>query len=283
MVTRKIVDIDEDKCNGCGQCVPNCMEGALQIIDGKARLISDIFCDGLGACIGHCPQGAITISERNVKPYDETKVMATNIVPNGVNVIRAHMEHLRDHDATEYLDEAVEYLKKNGIENPLDSDVESKSMNVHCNCPGSHEQVFDDGGVGDVSGKRVSQLRQWPVQLHLVSPMAPYYGGKDVILAADCTAYALGDFHKDYLSGRSLAIACPKLDAGQEIYVSKLVSLIDDAKIKSLTVMIMEVPCCRGLFNVAEAAVSKASRKIDVRLIVVGVRGDVVADEVVKV
>ncbi|MCK5594028.1 MAG: 4Fe-4S binding protein [Candidatus Aenigmarchaeota archaeon] len=282
MVMRKIVLIDEDRCNGCGQCVPNCHEGALQIIDGKARLISDLFCDGLGACIGHCPQEAITIVERVAEPYDERKVMGMNIVPNGVNVIRAHMEHLREHDAKEYLDSAIEYLREKGIGNPL-SDVDvSKSMNVRCNCPGSEERVFDAVLGGDDSGKRMSQLRQWPVQLHLVSPSAPYFKGRDMLLAADCTAYALGDFHKDYLSGKSLAIFCPKLDSGQEIYLSKLVSLIDDAKIKSLTVMIMEVPCCRGMFNLVEAAIKKSVRKIDVRLVVVGIRGDIISDDIVK-
>ncbi|MBW6462364.1 MAG: 4Fe-4S binding protein [DPANN group archaeon] len=282
MVLRKIVLIDEEKCNGCGQCVPNCHEGALQIIDGKARLISDIFCDGLGVCIGHCPLDAITISEQDVEPYDERKVMELNIVPKGVNVIRAHMEHLRDHDAKEYLDEAVDYLRDNGIYNPLSDVCGSKSMNVHCNCPESNERVFEAVSSGDESGKRASQLMQWPLQLHLVSVSAPYFKGKDVLLAADCTAYALGDFHKDYLCGRSLAIACPKLDSGQDVYLGKLVALIDDAKIKSLSVIIMEVPCCSGLFYLVLSAVQESVRKIDVRLIVVGVQGDIISDEIVK-
>lgn len=149
-------------------------------------------------------------------------------------------------------------------------------------CPGARMMNFDAGekkSGGDVSGKRDSQLRQWPVQLHLVSPMAPYYQGADVLLSADCVAYSLGDFHKDLLTGKGLAIACPKLDDGQDIYVSKITSLIDDAKINTLTVAIMEVPCCHGLLAMAQAGVAAASRKIPLKAITVGIRGDVLSEE----
>jgi ferredoxin len=273
---RKIVKIDEDKCTGCGLCVPNCHEGALQIIDKKARLISDLFCDGLGACIGHCPEGAITIEEREASPYDERKTMEENIVPKGKNTIKAHLEHLRDHGADEYLKEAIGYLEEKGIENPI---KEEKKMQA-CGCPGAKMMEFSDKEQeGTEEGKRPSQLRQWPVQLHLISPQAPYYKEKDVLLAADCTAYALGDFHKDLLKGRSIAIACPKLDSEQEIYIEKINSLIDDAKINTLTVAIMEVPCCAGLLQIAKKALENSERKIPIKSIVVGIKGNIVSEE----
>ena len=279
MAKRKIVKIDEGKCNGCGLCVPNCQEGALQIIDNKARLISDLFCDGLGACLGHCPEGAITIEEREAAPYDERKVMEDNIVPKGKNTIKAHMEHLRDHGANEYLKEAIDYLKENNIENPLKEEkMEEKGF---CGCPGSKEMDFskEETEQANEEGKRSSQLRQWPVQLHLVSPMAPYFQGKDVLLAADCTAFALGDFHKDYLKDKSLAIACPKLDSDQEIYVEKIQQLIDEAKINTLTVLIMEVPCCGGLLHLTKEALEKAERKIPIKSIVVGLQGSIISED----
>ena len=282
MVKRKVVKIDEEKCTGCEACVPNCFEGALQIIDGKARLISDLFCDGLGACLGHCPEGAISIEEREAEPYDERRVMEENIVPKGENTIKAHLAHLKDHGAMEYLHEAQDYLKEIGIPNPLSLGSEPpKGMIQTCGCPGAKMMDFSaDESEKEASGpSRRSQLRQWPVQLHLVPPTAPYFQGKDVLLAADCTAYARGDFHKDHLKGKGLAIACPKLDSGEDVYIDKLVSMIDDAKINSLTVMIMQVPCCRGLLNMAQMAVKKAERKIPIKLVVVGIKGEILSEE----
>ncbi len=135
MAKRKIIKIDEKKCTGCSLCIPNCPEGALQMIDGKARLISDLFCDGLGACIGHCPEGAITIEEREAEPYDEKKVME-NIVKQGKNVIKAHLEHLKGHGETEYLKQAIQVLKKKGIENPLHRVAAHAHMHGSSGCPG---------------------------------------------------------------------------------------------------------------------------------------------------
>ena len=279
MVKRKVVKIDEEKCTGCEECVPNCFEGALQIIDGKARLISDLFCDGLGACLGHCPEGAISIEEREAEPYDERRVMEENIVPKGHNTTKAHLAHLRDHGANEYLAQALDYLREKGIANPLMEKAE-KPKEIR-GCPGAKMMSFpDEVAEQDDSGSaRPSQLRQWPTQLHLVPPTAPYYQGKDVLLAADCTAFALGDFHKDHLKGKGLAIACPKLDSGQEMYLNKLVSMIDDAKINSLTVMIMQVPCCRGLLNLATSAAERANRKIPIKVVVVGIKGEILQEE----
>ncbi len=147
-------------------------------------------------------------------------------------------------------------------------------------CPGSKMQDFrEKEAKGDDSGKRQSQLRQWPIQLHLVSPMAPYYQKADVLLSADCVAYTAGDFHKDYLKGKSIAIACPKLDEGQDEYVEKIQSLIDDAKINTLTVMTMQVPCCAGLVAMAQQAVQSAKKKIPIKSIVLSLQGDVLSEE----
>jgi ferredoxin len=207
---RDIVHIDDALCNGCGQCIPNCPEGALQLIDGKARLVSDLFCDGLGACIGECPVGAITVEQREAQPYDERRVMENMIA-------RA---------------EAAP-----------------------------------------------SRLRQWPVQLHLIPPSAPYFRDADVLLAADCTAYAHGDFHGQFLEGRRLAIACPKLDSNQDIYLDKIKALIDFTGIRSLTVLTMEVPCCRGLLQLARRAAAESERQIPIQWLEIGVQGDVLKQE----
>lgn len=150
---------------------------------------------------------------------------------------------------------------------------------MHQGCPGSRMRDFSKKEVVEEDGKRASHLRQWPVQLHLVSPRAPYFQGADVVLSADCVAYALADFHKDYLKDKTLAIACPKLDSGQEIYIEKITSLIEDAEINTLTVMIMQVPCCRGLLSVAQQALSKAERKIPVKAVVVSIEGEILSEE----
>ena len=155
-------------------------------------------------------------------------------------------------------------------------------MDVSQGCPGSQVLDFkakEEGDTGEAVGKIESQLRQWPIQLHLVSPAAPYYQGADVLLTADCVAYALGDFHRQFLKGKSIAIACPKLDEGQDIYQGKIKSLIEDAKINSLTVMIMQVPCCMGLLNLAQQAAQASQRKVPIKNVVVGVQGEVLKEE----
>jgi len=285
MAKRKIIKIDEEKCNGCAECIPNCPEGAIQIIDAKARLISDLFCDGLGACLGHCPQGAITIEQREAEEYNENKVMA-NIVKQGPNVIKAHLEHLKEHAQEKYFREAVDFLRINKIKVPVELEGVFSHKGGHMpgfsGCPGS--KMFDfrekgekEAGVANVKIK--SQLRQWPIQLHLISPAAPYYQGQDVLLSADCVAYALGSFHQDYLNGKSIAIACPKLDEGQDIYVEKIKSWFEDAKINTLTVMIMQVPCCMGLLETAKEALKQSKRKVPVKYIVVSIQGEILQEE----
>lgn len=292
---REIVKIDEELCDGCGLCIPNCHEGALQVIDGKARLISELMCDGLGACLGHCPQGAIEIEKREAEEYDEVTVIK-QMIPKGENLLIAHLKHLKDHGETGFLQEAVRYLKAN--EEEINVNVSAIISEVHNSKPHGQEQSGGCGGgcpgsapvsfekpafmmapqpAASHSGQ--SELQQWPVQMHLINPAAGYFQGADLLVAADCAAFAHGSFHQTFIKGKKLVIACPKLDQGKEIYVEKLVRLIDESKVNTITVVIMEVPCCGGLSHLIQLAVERASRKVPVKEIVIGIRGDVLAEE----
>lgn len=277
---REIVLIDEERCDGCGLCIPGCPEGALQVIDGKARLVSDLLCDGLGACVGECPRGAIAVEEREAEAYDERQVIAL-IAQKGLNTVAAHLSHLKDHGQTEFYDQAVAWLKENDMEIPKEKTGHGHSHEGHGGgCPGSRAVSFarEDDAASHLEGKRPSQLAQWPVQMHLLNPASPHFQGSNFLLAADCVAFALGDFHKDYLKGKTLGIACPKLDEGQDVYLEKLKALVDQAKIDTLTVMIMQVPCCRGLLALAQQAVAQSTRKVPVKAIVVGLQGDILQE-----
>lgn len=294
---RDILKIDEELCNGCGQCVPNCHEGALQVIDGKVRMVSELMCDGLGACIGHCPEGAITIETREAEPYNETKVMEA-MKNKGKNTIVAHLKHLKDHGETGFLQDGVGYLKLHRDE--LSFSLEDVIQEVHNHgkviapvtqlhqhihagggCPGSRERIIErrDERKDETAADQPSELRQWPVQMHLVNPGASYFRGSDMLLAADCVAFSMGGFHSKYLKGKSLAIACPKLDHGMDVYVEKLIALIDNAKVNTISVMMMEVPCCGGLLQMVRAALSKASRKVPVKKVIVGINGEILEEE----
>ncbi len=301
---RDILKIDEELCNGCGQCVPNCHEGALQVIDGKVRIVSELMCDGLGACIGHCPEGAITIETREAEPYSEAFVMS-KMKDKGKNTITAHMKHLKDHGETGFLQEAVMFLRTNRMDLDFDADSVIKEVHNHGNiaaaaaglnvarqnatnhqheggCPGSRTMVIEkpeDKGMNDAVSNQPSELRQWPVQMHLVNPSAPYFRGSDLLLAADCVAFSMGGFHSNHLRGKSLAIACPKLDHGTDIYVEKLTAMIDISKVNTITVMMMEVPCCGGLMQMVKTALAKASRKVPVKQMIVGINGEVLEEE----
>jgi NAD-dependent dihydropyrimidine dehydrogenase PreA subunit len=251
MAVRQIIEIDEELCDGCGDCVSACAEGAIQLIDGKAKLISDVYCDGLGACIGDCHVGAITIVEREADGFDE-------------DAVAVHLKKIgRSHEPSPSI-RPLEIL------NP-----------VHAGggggCPGSRSRTLQPAPVatGAESAPSTSQLRHWPIQLHLVPPTAPFFEGADVLLAADCVPFAVADFHQRYLAEHSLAIACPKLDHNQEIYLDKLVSMIDAAQIASMHVMVMEVPCCSGLVRLVEEARKRANRRIRTRCTVIGTDGGV--------
>ena len=270
---RQIIRIEEEKCDGCGLCAQGCPEGALQMIDGKARLVSEITCDGLGACIGECPQGAITLEMREAAPYDE-RLTLDHLLPLGRNTLAAHLKHLHSHDQIPYLNQALAYLTELGV--PIPS---YKDSAMHPACPGSAPRTLSREATAAPAEGLVSQLTQWPVQLHLVSPANPAFAKADVLLAADCTAFAMADFNQTWLPGKKLAIACPKLDSDQDIYLGKLTALIDEAQINTLTVMIMEVPCCGGLLRTAQQALAQAKRKVPLKLIVVGIDGEVRREE----
>lgn len=273
---RQIIRIDEDKCTGCGECIPNCPEGALQIIDNKARLISDLFCDGLGACIGHCPEGAIATEEREAEPYDERRVMA-NIVKQGANTIKAHLKHLKDHRQDEYLQQAIDFLNEKHIKVPLEQ-AGHKVAPVPCGCPGSAMRSFtpkkDVAPKSAPSTRAESQLTQWPVQLMLVPPGAPFLKNSDLVIAADCVSYACANFHQDFLKGKSLLIACPKLD-DTEIYLDKLTQMFKVSDIKSITLVHMEVPCCFGLVHLVKQAMTASGRDIPVKEVTISIQGEI--------
>lgn len=288
---REIIKIDDELCNGCGNCVPNCHEGALQIIDGKARLISELMCDGLGACIGHCPEGAITIEKREADAYDEV-VTISQMISQGKATVFAHLKHLQNHNETGYLKQALDFIKANSEAMPfeisevhelLHSSKQEEQSGGSCStagCPGSAPMAFDAGSLKMAAPATApSELTQWPVQMHLINPTASYFQDANLLVAADCAGFAYGNFHNDFIKGRKMVIACPKLDQGTDIYIQKLVKLIDESRVNTITVVIMEVPCCSGLSQMVKMAAQMASRKVPVKEVVMGVRGDVLSEE----
>ena len=244
---RKIVSIDEEKCNGCGECIPNCAEGAIKIIDGKAKLLDDKFCDGLGACLGHCPQDAIRVIERDAPEFDEEAVkMHLNVTEEKRNKIHKGVPRGTLHGA-----------------------MESRG------CPGSMAMDFrsERSSNTTASQRHEPQLRQWPVQLALVSPQASYFKDADLLVAADCVPFAYPNFHSDFLKGKSVIIGCPKLDDA-DYYVEKLTDLLKKNKIKSITLVNMEVPCCFGLQRIVEEAVQRSGKVLSIRQTVITIRGE---------
>ena len=239
MTIRKIVNINEEKCNGCGLCIPKCAEGALQIINGKAKLISDEFCDGLGACLGHCSQNAITVIERQADDFNE------------------------------------EAVKKN---------LNLKTKNIHslnqeqsgCSCPGTTTINLRDKSTHqetDKLGTTQSELRQWPIQIKLIPPNAPYLENADLLIAADCVPFSYANFHMEFLKDKVLTIGCPKLDDSQ-YYTEKLTDILRLNNIKSVTLVNMEVPCCFGLQNITEEAIRKSGKIIPLRQTIVTIKGE---------
>jgi len=251
MAVRQIIEIDQELCDGCGDCVSACAEGAIQLIDGKATLVKDSYCDGLGACLGDCHTGAITIIEREADGFDE-------------KAVAAHLEKIGRAPAPKQVLPALEMIKPT-VTGPGGG------------CPGSAARTFNPPAAerGESSGEEASQLRHWPVQLHLVSPTAPFLSEADLLLAADCVPFAAAGFHRRFLAGHSLAIACPKLDANQHVYLDKLVTMIDETKIRSIHIMVMEVPCCGGLVRLVRQAVAQTSRSVPVRCTVIATDGGV--------
>ena len=278
MALREIIEINLDSCDGCGLCAQGCPEGALRVIEGKARMVGENLCDGLGACIGTCPRGAISIVKREAEVYDETRVIE-GIAKQGAAVISAHLEHLENHGQDRYLREARAWLDSRGITVP------EKKKPVYEACPGTLSRKVASKGPKLVAiplaesrpAKPTSTLGSWPVQLHLINPRAPQFEDSDLLVAADCSAYTYGAFHADFLEGRSLAIACPKLDDGRDLYIEKLAVLLSRAR--SVRLLIMEVPCCSGLLRLLLEARERAERKHPIKVTVIGIQGVVLREE----
>lgn len=266
---RDIIKIDEDKCNGCGQCIPGCPEGALQVIDGKARLVSDLFCDGLGACIGNCPQGAITVEQREAEPYDEEKVMA-NVVKGGENVIKAHLAHLESHGETGYLQQALDYLEKKSLPTP---DYKEKTQ---CNC---HQKMAKKIEREETLAQAVNvspQLGNWPIQLSLMNPDLEYFQNADLVIAADCVPFSYPNFHQKFLKDKILIIFCPKLDKNLDSYVEKLTHIFKTKNIQSISIVHMEVPCCSGIEIIVKRALEEAQKIITIKDYTISISGEIV-------
>lgn len=253
MAVRNIVKIDEDKCNGCGQCVIDCAEGAIEIIDGKARLVSETYCDGLGACLGNCPMDAITIEQREAAAFDEEAVE----------------QHL------------AESGKPQVGKPKAPAGCPSAGPAHGGGCPGSRLRTMTPrpsaGADATDAGDRPSQLGNWPVQLKLVMPTAPYFKDADVVVSADCVPFAMAGFHEKYLQGNPLVIACPKLDNPLG-YVEKLKAILDEGGARSLTVLHMEVPCCTGLVTMARQAVEAAGDGKQLKEVTVSIDGNVLSE-----
>jgi Pyruvate/2-oxoacid:ferredoxin oxidoreductase delta subunit len=250
MTRRKIIHIDEEKCDGCGLCVPSCAEGAIQIIGGKARLVSETYCDGLGACLGECPQGAISMVERDSAAFDE--------------------EAARRRMAGQPTTPAAATPSPHVCPGSAVRDLSLPLLPVH---PSNVDpEPVEPGGEPDAEP---SALANWPVQLHLVPPNAPFLKDADVLLVADCVPFALADFHRRYLRGRPVVIGCPKLD-NAPAYVDKLTQMLTASSIRSLTVIHMEVPCCTGLLRIAQAAIQATGRDIPIDDVTISIRGNVV-------
>ena len=237
-VLRKIIKIDEEKCDGCGMCVPACVEGALKIIDGKAKLVSETYCDGLGACLGDCPQGAITIEEREANVFDEEAAMK-------------HMEH------------------EVHLEEELPCGCSSATVTQF-----ERQDATATAPANEICQQ--SMLGHWPVQLTLVPPTAPFLQGADLVLTADCVPFAYANFHHDFIKDHALLVACPKLDDFQA-HQSKLTDILRSSNVKSLTIVYMEVPCCAGLVHMAKQAISASGKDIPLKEVLIGIRGDVIS------
>ncbi|SMC38751.1 4Fe-4S binding domain-containing protein [Desulfocicer vacuolatum DSM 3385] len=245
-VLRKIIEIDEEKCDGCGNCVPSCAEGAIQIIDGKAKVIKDQYCDGLGACLGECPQDALKLVEREADEFDEAAV-------------EAFLEEQKKQQAQQ----------------------KKAAPKLDCGCASTHLKTFPVAGGCQEANKPVdistgtSALSHWPVQIRLIPPTAPFLKDADLLITADCAAVSAPSFHNDYLKGKVVMMGCPKFD-DVDSYVEKFAQIFKVAGIKSITTLIMEVPCCSGLPGLVEKAMALAGVEIPMEQVVISARGDVV-------
>ena len=246
---RKIVTIDQEKCDGCGLCVPSCAEGAIKMINGKAVLSADNLCDGLGACLGECPRDAIQIEEREADEFDEAAV--------------------------------EKHLAAQGKPAPVHQHAPQAPAAAHHHggggCPGSRAMSFErpqEVTPAAETGSRQSQLGQWPVQLSLVSTSAPYFQGADLLITADCVPVAYAGYHEDFLKGKAVVMGCPKLD-DNNFYQQKLTELFTKSDVKSITVLKMEVPCCGGIAVAARQALAACGKQIPYTEVTIGIKGDI--------
>lgn len=266
---RDIITIDENICNGCGECITGCPEGALQVIDGKARLVSDILCDGLGACIGNCPVGAITIEQREADPYSEYKTME-NIIKGGDNLVKAHLQHLKDHGQKEYLDQAVEYLEQRNLFIP---DLDKQTQ---CNCPSAMSKTISREKSSCETVDITPQLNNWPIQLMLMNQDAPYFENADLLISADCAPFSYPNFQQRFLKDKILIMFCPKLDKTVDAYVEKLAYIFKTKNIQSITIVHMEVPCCSGIEIIIKKALEKAQKVITLKDYTISISGEII-------
>ena len=243
---RKIIKIDEELCDGCGECVPSCAEGAIEIVDGKARLVAEKYCDGLGACLGECPNGALTVVEQEAEEFDEEAV--------------------------------EEYLSSKA------QDESPEEATMACGCPSAQIKAFapsasfQEANEPALQVSAVSALSHWPVQIRLVPPTAPFLKGADLLVAADCTPVAYSNFHQDFLKGKAVMVGCPKFDEIQD-YTQRFADIFNTADIKSITVVVMEVPCCQSLPIIVEKGIEMAGKRIPMEKVVISARGDVLGRE----
>jgi NAD-dependent dihydropyrimidine dehydrogenase PreA subunit len=273
-VKRQIIRIDEELCDGCELCIPACPEGALQIVDGVAKVVKEGFCDGLGACLGECPQGALTIEEKEVDEYDEEGVIE-HLKKNAPDRLDDHMQHLREHGmAPPGVGGALAHEAPGEMKTKLPGGGGCPSARLMQWGVENAGEAATAGGGAAAPASLASELRQWPIQLHLVNPIAPYFKDADLVLVADCVPFAYANFHDDFLKGKAVAIACPKLDDTRP-YIAKLTQMIDLANLKSMKVVVMEVPCCSGLVGMAREAVASAKRSVPLEYVVIGIKGGV--------
>jgi ferredoxin len=263
MAKRKIIEIDRDKCDGCGLCTEACAEGAL-ILDeeNKAKLVREIYCDGLGACLDVCPTGALTITDRESAGYN-------------AEATYAHVLKTRGKNAAAQVHGAADLRKPE----PGTAAANPHRTGFPMGCPGSRARAIERGpspGTAALQAAPPSELSQWPIQLHLISPHAPYFDRSDLLIAADCTAFSLGGFHPDLLREKKLVIACPKLDDTRP-YVDKLAELLRTNTLYSLTVARMVVPCCSGLTHIVREAAEKSGSGVKIKEVVIGIDGAIVA------
>jgi Pyruvate/2-oxoacid:ferredoxin oxidoreductase delta subunit len=258
-VKRQIIFIDEERCDGCGFCVPSCAEGALRIVNGKARLVKESYCDGLGACLGECPQGALSMLEMESDEYDEVEVLA-HLGQIDPLLAQTHAAHSRSHMPSSIPLHAVGDLPVPG--SPWGALA----------CPSIRVSRWEEEEPAPALERQRSQLHQWPVQLHLLPAKAPFFENADLVLVADCVPFAYANFHEDFLRGHVIAVGCPKLDDARA-YVDKVTQILLQSNIRSLKVAYMEVPCCRGLVQIAQQALANSGRQIPFESVMITVAG----------